>query len=308
VVFRLHPLLLLALLLAVCAGLILGVAALRSRHAATTGDLLTYLPRTEGVTVAIDMEALRRNGVLAALAGARVAEEPEYQVFVTETGFNYEQDLDLVVAEFGKETSFFLLRGRFDWPRLRAYVQSQGGACHNSFCQVGGSTPQRQISFLPLKTNLMAMAVGPSPESAWQLARPQPNARPRTAQARPVWLAVSSGFLQNLQNLSPGTRLLAAALEGAAEVEFSLEIAPRRLEVLMDAVCRTPGDAAVLSSQIEQVTRLLRGTTAAGGTSADARDLLAILSAGSIRAQDRHVLGRWPIDQGFLESILGSSQ
>lgn len=308
-VFRLHPLLLLALLLAVCAGLILGVAALRSRHAATTGDLLTYLPRTEaGVTVAVDMESLRRSGVLVALAGARVSEEPEYQVFVTETGFNYQRDLDLVVAEFGKETSFFLLRGRFDWPRLRAYVRSQGGDCRNSYCQVGGSTPQRQISFFPLKTNIMAMAVGPSPDAAWELASPQPAARPRTAPARPVWLAVSPAVLQNVQNLHPGARLFASALDNAAEVELSLEIAPGRLVALMDAVCRTPGDAAILSSQLEQVTRLLKGTNAAGGATADPRDLIGVLSAGSFRTQGQHVLGRWPIERAFLESILGSSQ
>ncbi len=307
-VFRLHPLLLLALLLAICAGLILGVAAFRSHNAATTGDLLTYLPRTEGVTLAVDMQALRRNGVLGALAGARVAEEPEYQIFVTETSFNYEQDLDLVVAKFGKDTSYFLLRGRFDWPRLRAYVRSQGGNCHNSFCQVGGSTPQRQISFFPLKTDLMAMAVGPSPESAWDLSRPQPDAQARTVPARPVWLAVSSGVLQNVASLHPGARLLASALEGTGEVEFSLEIAPGRLEVFMDAVCRTPDEAAVLSSQIEQLTRLLKGTGASGGATADPGDLIAVLSAGTFRAQGQHVLGRWPIERAFLESILGSSQ
>ena len=303
-VFRLHPLLLLVLLLAICGGLILGLAAWRSRHPVTAGDLLRYLPGTEGVTVAIDMETLRRSGVLVALAGARVAEEPEYQVFVTETGFNYQQDLDLLVAKFGKETSYFLLRGRFDWPRLRAYVQSQGGACHNSFCQVSGSTAQRKISFFPLKTNLMAMAVGPSPDSAWELARPRPDARPRTAPARPVWVAVPSGVLQNVQNLHPGVRLLASALEGAGEVEFSLaEIAPGRLEALMDAMCRTPGDAAVLSSQMEQVTRLLKRNNAA-----DPGDLIGVFSAGSFRAEGQHVLGRWSIERAFLESILGSSQ
>jgi len=76
----------------------------------------------------------------------------------------------------------------------------------------------------------------------------------------------------------------------------------------MDAVCRTPGDAAVLSSQIEQVTRLLKGTNASGGAAGYPGDLLAVLSAGSIRAQGPHVLGRWPIERGFLEGILGSSQ
>lgn len=307
-VFRLHPLLLLVLIVAVCAGLILGIAALRSRRVAGIGNLLTYLPRTEGVTLAVDLEALRRSGVLVALAGARVAEEPEYQAFVTETGFNYQQDLDLVVARFGKDTSYFLLRGRFDWPRLGAYVRSQGGTCRNSYCRIGGSTPERQISFFPLKTNIMAMAVGPSADAAWQLAYPQPEAQARTAPARPVWVTVSSGVLQNLQNLHPGARLLAAALEGTGEIEFSLEIAPGRLEALMDVVCRTPGEAADLSSRLEQITRLLKGTSATGGNAANSRDLLGVLSAGSFQTEERHVRGRWPIEQALLESILGNTQ
>jgi hypothetical protein len=154
----------------------------------------------------------------------------------------------------------------------------------------------------------MAMAVGPSPDAAWQLARPQPDAQARTVPARPVWLAVSSGILQNTQSLPPGARLLASALEGAGEVEFSLEVAPGRLQAWMDAVCRTPGEAAVLSSQLEQVTRLLKGTNASGAAVADPRDLIAVLSAGSFQTQGQHVLGRWPIERAFLESILGSSQ
>jgi hypothetical protein len=308
VVFRLHPLLLLALIVVVCAGLIVGVAALTARRAATTGDLLTYLPSVDGVTLAIDMATLRQSGALVALAGARVAEEPEYQAFVTETGFNYQQDLDLVMARFGKDTSYFLLRGRFDWPRLGGYVRSQGGACRNSYCRVGGSTPERQISFFPLKTNIMAMAVGPSADAAWQLAYPQPKPRPETAPARPVWLTISPGVLQNVQNLHPGARLLAAALEGAGEIELSLEIASDRLEALLDVVCRTPGEAAVLSSQLEQVTRMLKATSAPGGAAANPRDLVGVLSGGSYRSQGQHVLGRWPLERAFLESILGSSQ
>jgi hypothetical protein len=308
VVFRLHPLLLLALIVAVCAGVILGIAAFRSRRVATTGDLLAYLPQTEGLTLVVDMEALRRSGVLVALAGARVAEEPEYQVFVTETGFDYQHDLDVVVANFGKDTSLFLLRGRFDWPRLGAYVRSQGGTCTNSYCRVSGSTPERQISFVPLKTNIMAMAVGPSAEAAWQLVYPQPSTRPRTAPVGPVWLTVSPAVLQNVKNLHPGAGLLVAALEGAGKVEFSLEIAPGRLGALMDVTCRTTDQAAVLSSQLEQVTRLLKGTGAPGGTAAGPGDLIGVLSTGSFRTQNQHVLGRWPIERAFLESILGSSQ
>jgi hypothetical protein len=308
VVFRLHPLLLLALIVAVCAALILGIATLRSRRVATTGDLLTYLPHAEGVTLVVDMEALRRSGVLVALAGARVAEEPEYQVFVTETSFDYQQDLDLVVAKFGKDTNFFLLRGRFDWPRLGAYVRSQGGSCTNSYCRVGGSTPERQISFFPLKTNVMAMAVGPSAEAAWQLAYPQPDARRRRAPVRPVWLTVSPGVMQDVQNLHPAARLLVAALEGVSEVDLSLEIAAGQLAAHMDALCRTPGEAAVLSSKLEQITRLLRATSTPAGTAADAGDLIGVLSAGGFKTEGARVLGRWPIERAFLESILGSSQ
>jgi hypothetical protein len=102
--------------------------------------------------------------------------------------------------------------------------------------------------------------------------------------------------------------LLAAALEGTGELELSLEIAPGRLEALMDAVCPTPGEATALSSQLEQVTRLLKGSKATGGAAGDPRDLVAVLAAGTFQARGQHVLGRWPIERAFLESILGSSQ
>jgi hypothetical protein len=99
--------------------------------------------------------------------------------------------------------------------------------------------------------------------------------------------------------------LFATALEGAGEVEFSLDAAQGRLEALMDVACRTPGEAAALSSQLEQATRLLKGTR---GAAADPRDLVGVLAAGSFRTEGQHTLGRWPIERAFLESILGSTQ
>jgi hypothetical protein len=73
-------------------------------------------------------------------------------------------------------------------------------------------------------------------------------------------------------------------------------------------MCSTPGDAAVLSSQMEQVTRLLKRNNASGGAAAGPGDLIGVFSAGSFRAEGQHVLGRWSVERAFLESILGSSQ
>ena len=134
--FRLHPVLVVLLVVAICGGLILGVGVMRNRRAATPQALVAHLPAEEGVILAIDFAALRRTGILAALSGTSVAQEPEYKSFVVETGFDYEQDLDYAVAWFGKDTTCVLLRGRFDWARLRAPTsRSQGGVCRNSFCR-----------------------------------------------------------------------------------------------------------------------------------------------------------------------------
>src|SRR5438874_7891716 len=126
---------------------------------------LARLPSENAAVLSIDFAALRRGGVFDLLSGPVVAEEPEYKTFVEKTGFNYRRDLDHAFISFPSGGVYFLVSGRFDWKRLEAYAREQGGGCSSGLCRMPGSQPTRKISFFPLRSNLLAMAVSPD-ESA----------------------------------------------------------------------------------------------------------------------------------------------
>ena len=95
-----------------------------------------YLPTANASVVYVDVDALRRSGILSMVAGPKAAEEPDYRQFVDETKFDYRQDLDAVAAALKDGRIYFALRGRFHWKNLTDYAVRQGGSCHNDFCVV----------------------------------------------------------------------------------------------------------------------------------------------------------------------------
>jgi hypothetical protein len=304
---RLHPALIVVLALAICGGLILVPVYLRNRHAANPSALLARLPAQEGAILSVDLAALRRAGLLDGLAGTRVVQEPEYQAFLAQTGFDYQQDLDYAVAWFGNDSTHVLLRGRFDWRRLKAYAASQNGVCRNAFCRLEGSTPSRRISFFPLKTDVMALAVGPDEWAATALMTEKPQRLAMDVPSQPVWLLLPVSTLQSSERLPAGTRLFAKAMESAQTVLLSLA-SKDKLEIQLDVQCRSAGDASVLAFQLDGVTRLLKEMIAKENKTPNPGDLSGILAAGSFNAMDRRVLGRWPVGPEFLGSLLEDSQ
>jgi hypothetical protein len=306
--FRLHPALVVVLAVAICGGLVLGIGWLRTRRLSTTEALMAHLPPEEAVILAVNLASLRQSGILSAMTASKITEEPEYRAFVQETGFDYQQDIDLILAWFRQETTYVLLRGRFDWARLRAYVTAQGGVCRNTFCNLEGSTPQRKISFFPLNRDVMALAVSPSEGAAWALKSARPGRPGRSVPDHPAWLLVPVSALRDAENLPAGTRLLAKAVASADKVQLSLAAPGGRLEVLLEAACRSAEDASTLSSQLESATRLLKETIAREKQTPNPGDLSGVLAAGSFRSEGQRVLGRWPVERAFLESILGGAQ
>ncbi len=127
--------------------------------------LISALPTDRATVVYLDTEQLRRSGMLALLAGSKAAEEPDYLKFVNDTGFDYRTDLDAVAAAFEENRFYATLRGRFRWKQLTAYAESQGGECHYSVCTMLGSTPDHNISFYPLKPDVLALAVSTDPRA-----------------------------------------------------------------------------------------------------------------------------------------------
>jgi hypothetical protein len=153
---------------AICGASVWGVAWYRSRSL-TTAALLRRMPAHDAMVAYIDFSQLRRAGILRLLDGSKAGEDPEYQNFVRQTQFDYQEDLDSAMVAFAPTGRFLLVQGRFDWKSLHAYVESQDGTCFNSFCRMTGSTPERRISFFPVRSNLMALAVSPDESAALRL-------------------------------------------------------------------------------------------------------------------------------------------
>ena len=112
---------LILVLFALCATAVSGVVWYRSRTISAAA-MIKRLPADDAVVVFIDFAQLRRAGILQLLDGSKVGEDPEYRSFVRKTEFDYKQDLDTAMVAFAPTGKYMLLRGRFDWKSLYAYV------------------------------------------------------------------------------------------------------------------------------------------------------------------------------------------
>jgi len=272
----------------------------------TTARLLERLPADNALLLSVDFRALRRAGVLRLLDASAASQDPEYQAFVRKTGFNYQRDLDRVLAAFAPTGKFLLVQGRFDWPRLRAYAAEQGGACQGDLCRMQGSLPERRISFFPLRPGLMALAVSPDASAALRLATPAPGP-PAVEPASPVWLSLPVAMLRSGDNLPAGTRMFAHSLGEAESVTLSFAPEGQRLAARLDVLCRTEIDAADSAIELTRVTNLLRQLIARENATPNPADLSGVLSSGTFRTDGKRVYGYWPIQPSFVENLFGPS-
>jgi len=293
-------------LVALGGGILAGVALYRMKRASNAA-LFSRLPAADAVVVSIDFRALRKAGVLGVLGSSGMVQEPEYRAFVDQTRFDYLSDLDAALVSFHPHGTYLLLRGKFDWKKLREYTVRQGGRCDNTLCRVAGSAPDRKISYFPLYPNVMAAAVSRNESAATELqaGRSGPGfAMPED----PVWSFIPIRAIRNGEQVPAGTRAFARALEGADAVLLS--VAPEGGEIVlkMDASCRSVGDARAVVAELRDTTARLRDLIAREHQTPNASDLSGVLAAGAFDAKDTHALGRWPIERSFLESLAGGAR
>jgi hypothetical protein len=288
---------------AVCGVSVWGVARYRSRSL-TTASLLRRLPAEDALVAYIDFSELRRGGILQLLDGSKAGEDPEYQSFVRQTQFDYKNDLDAAIVAFAPTGRFLLLKGRFDWKSLHAYVESQNGKCTNSFCRMTGSTLDRHISFFPMRSNLMALAVSPDQTAASRLSSAVPGPDPEVP-AAPVWLSIPVSVLKSSDRLPAGTREFARSMEQAETVTLAFAPEGQGLAARLDVRCRNDKDAADLASQLTRTTSLLREMMEREHQKPNPADLSGVLTSGAFRNEGRRVLGHWPIEPAFVQNMLG---
>ena len=288
---------------AVCGASVCGVAWYRARSLSVAA-LLRRMPAEDALVAYIDFSELRRGGVLQLLDGSKAGEDAEYRNFVRRTQFDYKKDLDAALVAFAPTGRFLLLKGRFDWKSLRTYVESQNGKCVNAFCRMTGSAPERRISFFPLRSNLMALAVSPDESAALRLQNAVSGPDTQLP-AAPVWISIPTSALRSGDNLPAGTRIFARGMERAEAVTLAFAPEGRGLAARLEVRCRDDRDAADLASQLTRTTDLLRETMERERQKPTPADLSGVLSSGIFRNDGRRVLGYWPIERAFVQNVLG---
>jgi hypothetical protein len=283
----------------------------RTHGPARPVDLVALLPTSNASVVYIDVDALRRSGILNLVAGSKAVEEADYQEFVNETKFDYRRDLDAIAAAFKDGKVYFALRGRFHWKNLKDYAARQGGSCHGDFCVVAGSQPNRRISFYPLKSGVMAMAIGPDDFAAYQIA----SASKQLALAppnEPIWAVIPAVALQGMSSLPAAAKAYVPALQSAEQIILSVGADPANQLLLgVQVTCKDAAAASALLTQFESTTNALRQMLSKVHQKPDQKpdpaDLTAVLVAGTFHRSERQVYGAWPIPRAFVDAITGGS-
>ena len=212
--YRFQPWQLALLVIVLCAaGLIVTQRHYASRVIGAT-DLVQYLPPDQAVHAYVDVNLLRSAGLLDLLAGSKAAEEPDYRRFIDQTGFDYRTDLDAVAAAFVHGDTYIVARGRFQWKRLNDYAREQGGNCRNIDCTMPASTPGRHISFYPIRSSILALAVSKE-ERGIDMIGPKQWHNPPNLPPDPVWISAPSYMFGDTESLPAGnSKLLSSASSG----------------------------------------------------------------------------------------------
>lgn len=300
--YRFQPWQLALLVILICAAVLIFTGRHYASRAINSVDLVEYLPPDQAVHVFIDVNALRGSGLLDLLAGSKAAEEPDYRTFVEQTGFNYRTDLEAVAAAFVHEDTYLVLRGRFEWKRLNDYARAQGGACRNVACTMPASSPARHISFYPITSEILALAVSKE-ERGIDMIGPRQWKKPPDLPSDPVWVSVPSYMFSDVSNLPAGTHAFMTPLAQAQGATFAIGPQDQRFQLRLDVDCATPEAAAALAAQLTSSTDLLRKMIEREHMTPNPRDFSGVLTAGRFQQNGSRVVGAWPIEKGFFEDL-----
>lgn len=296
---------LILLLSALCCSAVGGLVWYRSRNL-TPAAMLRRLPSEDAVIVYVDFAALRAAGILQMLDGAKVGEEPEYRAFVTKTEFDYKQDLNAAMLAMAPTGNYILAKGRFDWPSLAKYVRSQDGNCNNSFCRMAGNGPERRISFYPIQSGVMALAVSADEAAALRMNTVDPRPE-REVPSAPLWLSVPPSIVRSGKALPSGTQMFARTLEKAQSVSISVTPESKDFAAHLDVRCANEADAATMAAQLTKTTALLNEIIRKENQQPNPNDLSGFLTSGTFRQQGTKVQGYWPVSRALLNGLLGGS-
>lgn len=267
--------------------------------------ILTHLPTRDAAVGHVDIRSIREAGFVMS-ANASALREPEYEDFIKRSGFNWEKDLDRITWSFAPTAKFFLVEGRFDWKRLSAFAVEEGGECRDGFCTVRGSQTGREISFFPLRNDVMALAVSADRYAADQLRsrheaeEGHPIAAPPKA---PLWVHFSKFSLSSAEPESPGLRGFARVLRNTEESTLVLEPTKDSFLLRLDARCSSAETAQSLATDLTKLTALLQSLLRMEQATPGEGDFASVLAQGSFQAEASQLHGSWPISRAFLAGL-----
>jgi hypothetical protein len=256
--------------------------------------LFRRLSTDHAFIVGIDVDALRKAGLLDVLAGSRVNEELDYRRFVDQTAFDYRTDLDYVAASVSMngDSKNFLLKGRFDWNSLYSTAKEAGGRCMNAFCDLPGFASGRNLSFLPVGPDALGMSITRLNQAAWGLASESTGVPLPRVPSYPVFLAMDAGILSSTEAVPLALRPLTEILSAADFVVLGVDAhAGGRLELALDADCMSEASAASIKTRVD-----------AAATQGSA--VLNLLRGGTVQVQGLSVHARWPLDRDGLQALI----
>jgi hypothetical protein len=269
---------------------------------APAARLLAMMPSGDGPTLFVDIALLRQAGILDQLAGQAGAEEPDYRTFVQATGFDYRRDLDSALLRWRPNDTLIVASGRFDLDRLKAYAQAFGGRCASDICSVQGSTPERQISWMRLGRNLLALAVSRDPMAA-ALFGPAGSPPPWQPPASAMWLHLPGSHLRPGDGLPPGLSSFLSALDGADRAMLSLVRSGDAASLVLEAPAPALDQAERIKARLTETTAMFRKLLARENRQPDPADLSGVLSGGAFRTEGALVRGSWPLPAAFLARL-----
>lgn len=293
----------LAVLVVALSGAVIGLV--RWRHNASPYDarrMMATLPSERATLVFADVAALRKAGVLDLLAGSKAAEEADYRKFVDQTGFDYRTDLDAVAGAFVNGASYFTIRGRFQWKQLAAYALSQNGECHYTICSLPGSSLERNISFYPLRTDVLALAVA-SDFNGVTMISPNQEVKLAPIPPEPVWISAPSSALTKPGALPAGVQSLLGPIARAEKITLAAGLRGTGAQLRLSVLCRSPEDARTVLRELSAATEALRNAASAASPPGGQPDWAGLLRAGVFSQTGLEVTGAWPLERGFLEAL-----
>ncbi len=283
-----------------------GIYRYRHRYVRSEEDLLAILPEGDMTRFYANVEALRQSGMLKLLTGTHVPHDKEYEKFVHDVNFDYARDLDRLAGATDGRQFFFLLRGRFDWEKLRRYPADNGGACSNHVCRVPTSSAGRWASFHLIQPDVLALAFS-SDTVAVNALQPPAHRSKIVLPSEPVWMRLSSQLLKNPGDLPLPVRIFAISLESANPVVLSAAAAAEgtgsAFRLQLDAGCASESAAETIRNQLEIQTKMLQLELRREGQQPNSADLTGLLTAGSFQIVNQHVIGSWPVRQELLHSL-----